>query len=93
MAKVIECERIEKSKKLLKLKIKIDDREKQIVAGVAEYYSPEDLIGKNIAVVDNLKKSKLMGVESQGMLLAAKKDGRLKVIFVDPEIPDGGEIS
>jgi methionyl-tRNA synthetase len=93
VAKVIECERIEKSKKLLKLKIKIDDREKQIVAGVAEFYSPEDLIGKNIAVVDNLKKSKLMGVESQGMLLAAKKDGKLKVVFIDPAIPDGGEIS
>ncbi|HPS65768.1 MAG TPA: methionine--tRNA ligase [Ignavibacteria bacterium] len=93
VAKILECEKIEKSKKLLKLKIKIDDREKQIVAGVAEFYSPEDLIGKNIAVVDNLKKSKLMGVESQGMLLAAKKDGKLKVLFIDPEIPDGGEIS
>lgn len=93
VAKVMECEKIEKSKKLLKLKVKIDNVEKQIVAGVAEYYSPADLIGKSIVIVNNLKKSKLMGIESQGMLLAAKKDGKLKVLFVDPEIQDGGEIS
>ena len=93
VAKVIECVKVEKSKKLIKLKIKVGEKEKQIVAGIAEYYKPEDLIGKNIIIVDNLKPSKLMGIESQGMLLAAKKDGKLTIVITENDFPDGAEVS
>ena len=92
-AKVLECENVPKSKKLMKLKIKVGEKTKQIVAGIAEYYNPDDLKGKTIIVVDNLKKTKLMGIESQGMLLAAKKDGKLALVMPDKEIQDGGEVS
>ena len=93
IAKVIECEKVAKSKKLFKLKLKIGDTEKQIVSGIAEFYNPEDLIGKLIVVVDNLKPSKLMGIDSHGMLLAAKTDGQLKIITVDGEINDGAVVN
>lgn len=92
-AKVLECESVEKSKKLLKLRIKTGEKEKQLVAGIAEHYSPEDLIGKTIIIVDNLKPVKLMGLTSNGMLLAAKKDGKLKIVTTDGEFEDGGEVS
>lgn len=93
VAKIIECEVVPKSKKLLKLKLKVGDREKQIVSGISEFYKPEDLIGKHIVIVDNLKPSKLMGIDSEGMLLAAKKEGELKIITIDGEISDGAEVS
>ena len=93
IAKVIECEKVAKSKKLFKLKLKIGDTEKQIVSGIAEFYNPEDLIGKLIVVVDNLKPSKLMGIDSHGMLLAAKTDGQLKIITVDGDINDGAVVN
>ena len=93
IARVIECEKVAKSKKLFKLKLKIGDTEKQIVSGIAEFYNPEDLIGKLIVVVDNLKPSKLMGIDSHGMLLAAKTDGQLKIITVDGDINDGAVVN
>lgn len=93
VAKVIECEAVPKSKKLLKLKLQVGDKEKQIVSGISEHYKPEDLIGKLIVVVDNLKPSKLMGVDSEGMLLAAKKDGALRLVLIDGEIEPGAEVS
>ncbi|MDZ4712727.1 MAG: methionine--tRNA ligase [bacterium] len=93
VARVIECEAVAKSKKLLKLKLKIGDTEKQIVSGISEHYKPEDLIGKLIVVVDNLKPSKLMGIDSEGMLLAAKQNGELKIVTIDGEIETGAEVS
>ena len=93
VAKVIECEAVPKSKKLLKLKLKVGDKEKQIVSGISEYYKPEEMIGKLIVIVDNLKPSKLMGIDSEGMLLAAKKDGELRLVLVDGEIEPGAEVS
>lgn len=92
-AKVIECEAVPKSKKLLKLQLQVGDRKKQIVAGIAEHYKPEDMVGKTIVIVDNLKKTKLMGIESEGMLLAAKKDGKLAIVLPEKEIPDDGDVS
>ncbi len=92
-AVILECEKVEKSKKLLKLKIKSGNKEKQIVAGIAEHYSPEELKGKTIIIVDNLKPSKLMGIESQGMLLAAKKDGKLTIVTTEKSIDDGADVS
>ena len=90
---VMECEKVPNSKKLLKLKLKVGDKEKQIVSGISEYYAPEDLIGKSIVVVDNLKPSKLMGIESEGMLLAAKHGKELKIITVDGNIESGAEVN
>lgn len=92
-AKILECEAVPKSKKLLKLQLKVGEKTKQIVAGIAEHYKPEDLVGKTIVIVDNLNKTKLMGVESEGMLLAAKKDGKLAIVTPEKEIEDGGDVS
>ena len=93
VGEIIECEKIEKSQKLLKIKVKVGDTEKQIVSGIAEHYKPEELIGMKIVVVNNLKPSKLMGVMSEGMLLAAKLDGKLTLVTVDKEIEPGAEVS
>ena len=93
VGEVIEAEKVPNSKKLLKLKLKIGDKEKQIVSGISEHYTAESLIGKLIVVVDNLKPSKLMGIESQGMLLAAKNGKDLKIITVDGSISNGAEVN
>lgn len=93
VGEVIECVKVPNSKKLLKLKLKIGSAEKQIVSGISEHYSPEQLIGRLIIVVDNLKPSKLMGIESQGMLLAAKSGRELKLVTVDGKIDPGAEVN
>ncbi len=71
IAKVAACEKVKKSKKLLKISIDLGSEKRTVVAGIAEQYKPEDLIGKNVVIVANLKPAKLMGVESKGMILAA----------------------
>lgn len=82
-AKVLECEPVKKSDKLLKLQVDVGGEKRQILAGVAKYYKPEDLVGKTIVVVANLAPAKLMGEMSQGMMLAAStQDGKL--CFVAP---------
>jgi methionyl-tRNA synthetase len=84
-----QAEKLPKSKKLLKLIVEVGNRQKQIIAGIAEHYSPDYLVGKTIVVVDNLKPASLMGETSEGMLLAAStEDGRL--CFVTPEKPEIG---
>lgn len=70
-AKIISAERVPKSEKLLKLQVTLGDEQRQIVAGIGKKYEPEALIGKTIVIVANLKPAKLMGIESQGMVLAA----------------------
>ncbi len=80
-AKIINAEKIEGSDKLVKLQIEIGTEQRQIVAGIAKYYEPNELIGKNIVVVANLQPTKLFGQTSEGMLLAAKTpDGKLSLI-------------
>lgn len=92
-AKVIECEPIKKSKKLLKLTVDDGQGERTVVSGISQYYTPEELIGKSIILVSNLKPAKLCGVESNGMILAATcPENKVKVIFVDEEIPAGSKI-
>ena len=88
-AKVIAAERIEGSDKLLKLQITIGKEQRQLVAGIAQYYAPEAIIGKIIVVVANLQPAKIRGVESQGMLLAAKSDSGLKLLTVDGDAESG----
>ena len=93
VAQVKECEKVEKSDKLLKLQLDDGMCGRQVVSGIAAWYQPEDLIGKKVIVVANLKPAKLRGVESNGMILAADcaKDD-VKVIFVDDSIPQGSKI-
>ncbi|MCS7230432.1 MAG: methionine--tRNA ligase [Candidatus Kryptonium sp.] len=92
VAEIIECEKIQNSEKLLKLKVKIGREERQIVAGIGKHYKPEELIGKKVVVVANLKPAKLMGIESQGMLLAAVKDEKLTIITTLDEIESGSQV-
>jgi methionyl-tRNA synthetase len=90
VATVISCEKIKKSDKLLKLKISIGSEERQVVAGIALHYQPEELVGKKIVVVANLQPTKLMGNESNGMLLAASDpNGKLVFVTTSADIADG----
>ena len=92
VGEIKQAELVEKSKKLLKLKVDIGTEERQVVAGIAEHYKPEELIGKKILLVANLKPAKLMGIESQGMVLAAGGDGRLVLIGFDGEVKSGTKV-
>ncbi|MFO7535545.1 MAG: methionine--tRNA ligase [Kiritimatiellia bacterium] len=91
-ARILEASRVEKADKLLRLKIKVGDEERQIVAGIAQHYPPEQLPGRMIVVVANLKPAVVRGVESQGMLLAASVGGVLKLVTVDGDIADGAVV-
>ena len=94
VGEVIDCEKVKKSKKLLCSQIRIGDEVRQIVSGIANYYKPEEMVGKKVVVVTNLKPAKLCGIESQGMILAAGDDkDNLSVLTVDKDIIAGSEIS
>ena len=84
-AKVLEAEKVEGADKLLKLQIEVGDEKRQIISGIAQHYSTENLIGKMIVVVTNLKPATIFGLESYGMLLAAKKGKDLTLITIDDE--------
>jgi methionine--tRNA ligase beta chain len=89
VAKILEAERVENSEKLIKLQIDLGEEKRQIVAGIGKFYNPEDLINKQIVVVTNLEPRKLMGEESQGMLLAASDEDQISLLIPDQEIPTG----
>ncbi len=91
-ARIISAEKLKKSKKLLKLQLDLGDSKRQIIAGVAEHYQPEYLIGKLIIVVANLKPAKLMGEESNGMMLAASKDNKLFFVSPEQDLGPGAEV-
>ncbi len=91
-AKVISCEKVKKSSKLLCLQLDDGMGGRQVVSGIAQYYKPEDLIGKTVQLIANLKPAKLCGVESCGMICAADTPDGVKVIFVDDSIPAGSKI-
>ena len=90
--KILTAENVKKSEKLLKLKVDVGDGGRTIVAGIAKSYNPEDLKGKTIAVVANLKPAKLMGIESQGMVLAAFDGERHNVMILPDSVPAGTRI-
>ena len=93
VGEVLKCEPVKKAKKLLVSQIRVGDEVRQIVSGIANYYKPEDMVGKKVAVITNLKPCKLCGVESQGMILAASDDeGNLSVLTTDKDIIAGSEI-
>ena len=92
VAKILEAHRIEGADKLLRLIIDLGDEKRQIVAGIAKHYLPEELVGKKIVVVANLKPAKLRGVESQGMLLAASIGDELTLITPEKDIKEGARV-
>jgi len=92
VAKVLAAERVPGTSKLLKLQIDLGSEKRQIVAGVAETYSPEELVGKEFIVIANLQPAVIRGVESQGMLLAAEVEGKAIIPFFDRELPPGTKV-
>ncbi len=93
VAKIDAAERVKGADRLLQLQISLGDEQRQIVAGIAEYYDPEALVGQQIVVVANLEPATIRGVESQGMLLAASDDNGLTLVTPDSEISDGAEVN
>lgn len=92
VAKVVSCEKVKKSDKLLCLQLDDGMGGRQVVSGIAQYYKPEELVGRKIQLIANLKPVKLRGVESFGMICAADSPEGVKVIFVDDSIPVGSKI-
>lgn len=92
-AKVVDAEKVEGADKLLKLEIDLGGEKRQIVAGIAQHYAAEEMKGKTLIVVTNLKPAKIRGIESNGMLLAAQADGDLVLLTTDREIASGAEVS
>jgi methionyl-tRNA synthetase len=92
VGKIVAAERVEKSEKLVKLQVDIGTEKRQVVAGIGKSYSPEQLLDKQIVIVANLKPAKLMGIESQGMLLAASSGDVLSVLSPDKEIAPGSKV-
>ncbi|MCP4632939.1 MAG: methionine--tRNA ligase subunit beta, partial [candidate division Zixibacteria bacterium] len=93
VAEILSAEKVEGADKLLKLQIDLGSEKRQIIAGIAEHYKPEDLPGKKIVVLTNLKPVKIRGVESNGMLLAAKDKNGLSVLTVDKDTLVGSSVS
>ena len=91
VGQIISAEPVPKAKKLLKLQVDLGYEKRQVVSGIAKFYTPDELIGKKIALVCNLKPAKLCGVESFGMLLASGED-EVKVVFLDPSAKNGDRI-
>lgn len=91
-ATITDAEQVKKSDKLLKIQVDLDSEHRQIVSGIAKYYQPEDIIGKKVAVVTNLKPAKLMGRKSEGMILSAEKDGVLTLVSLPSAISNGAII-
>lgn len=92
VAKVVSCEKVKKSKKLLCLQLDDGMGGRQVVSGIAQYYAPEELVGKKIQLIANLKPCKLCGVDSFGMICAADTKDGCQVIFVDDSVPVGAKI-
>ena len=93
IGKVLKAERIPGSRKLLRLEVDLGEGEpRQLVAGLAGFYEPDELVGMNIVVLANLKPKKIMGVESRGMLLAADVNGRPVLLTVEEDVPPGTKV-
>ena len=92
VAQVLAAEAVPKSKKLLKLRVSLGTEERTVLAGIAEHYTPADLVGKKVVVVANLQPAKLMGIESQGMVLAGECGQGLGVVMPDRDLPPGSKV-
>jgi methionyl-tRNA synthetase len=92
VAEVRAAERVPKSKKLIKMSVFTGEDERTIVAGIGTKYEPEELVGRKVVIVANLQPAKLMGIESNGMVLAASIDGEPSLVAVDPSVPAGTRV-
>lgn len=92
VAEVLAAEKVANADKLLKLEVKVGNERRTIVAGIARYYRPEELVGKKVVIVANLQPAKLRGILSQGMILAAVDDGDLSLITPERDIKDGATV-
>ena len=93
LARVLKAEKIEGSEKLLKLELSLGDEERTVVAGIAKLYSPEELVGKKILMIANLKPRKIFGIESQGMILALSDGESVSLIVPDRDVKEGAKAS
>ncbi len=93
VARILEASRVAGTRKLLQLTVDAGDGARTLVAGIAESYEPEQLIGKSVVIVANLQPTKIRGIESQGMLLAGESDGKLVLIVPEAQLPPGAKIS
>ncbi|HEY9166971.1 MAG TPA: methionine--tRNA ligase [Candidatus Kryptonia bacterium] len=90
VGKITACEKVPKSEKLLRIEVEVGPDKRQVIAGIAKHYKPEQLLGRNIIIVANLEPAKLMGLESNGMLLAAStEDGKLAILSIDVDLESG----
>ncbi len=92
VGKVLECEPVKKSKKLLRFTLEVGNEKRQILSGISQYHKPEELIGKNVVFIANLKPRKMMGLESCGMILSAEHDGKLTALTTINDIQSGAEV-
>ena len=93
VAKVIACEKVEKSDKLLKSTVQLGNETRTVVSGIAKYYTPEQMVGKKVIMVTNLKPAKLRGVLSEGMILCAEDaEGKLCLLTPETDVADGSGI-
>ncbi len=93
VGKVLEAKKIPKAEKLLKLTVDLGDEKRTVVSGIAKHYSPDEIVGKNIILFTNLKPRKIFGIQSQGMILAAKDGDNLVLLTVDKDIKAGSTVS
>lgn len=94
VGRVVSAERVPGSRKLLRLIVDVGGEERQVIAGIARWYDPEDLVGKNVVVVSNLKPKRIAGIVSQGMILATGCEGGEDVAIITPErpVPSGTKV-
>ncbi len=92
VGKVIECEKVEKSRSLLKIIVDLGDQKKQIISSISNFYSPEDMLGRQLVVINNLAPAKFMGLESEGMLLAVEDENGVSLLKPDREVSIGSKV-
>ena len=92
VAEVVAAEKVAKSKRLLKLTVSVGSETRTLVAGIAEHYEPATLVGRKVVMVANLEPAILMGVESNGMVLAASEGNNLALIVLDRDVPSGAKV-
>ena len=92
VALVTACEKVEKSDKLLKLTLSLGNEQRTVASGIAEYYKPEEVVGKKVILVANLKPAKLRGILSEGMILCAEKDGKVTLVEPNADMPEGSVV-
>jgi methionyl-tRNA synthetase len=92
VAEVLGAEKVAKSRKLLKLTVRVGEETRTLVAGIAEHYAPTDLVGRKVVIVANLEPATLMGIESNGMVLAASHEGATSLLALDKDVPPGAKV-